>query len=227
MREQEPQHNNMIGEGQDKRVYIDPKHEERVVARYKDDELPKGYGERKIDSPERIKAQYYLTKILHLLFPKNIPEMHAAYSKPHMTKTDRIEHDADLMEFAILNEKIKKLDENKEPWPQELIDDQIKLSQRSRAKIIESGIEDKIAEEVGIHLDPNEENFTVDKDGNIWYLETLTPWRVEDNATILEFDESKLMSAINGLSENDQDKAHAYLKRLMELQKQELENLSK
>lgn len=63
-----------IGEGFEKIVFSDPKRPEMVIAGIREDEV------RPVP-PADIKARYYLQKIIHMLFPKNIPDIHLAATK--------------------------------------------------------------------------------------------------------------------------------------------------
>ena len=87
-----------IGVGGEKKVYQDPKNPDRVVGIFR---------EHIEETPNQIKARFYLTKILHLLFPKNIPDMHWAGSEPNAYQADRKEHDerhATLRDYVLSGE---------------------------------------------------------------------------------------------------------------------------
>ena len=71
-----------IGEGAEKKVYVNPNNPDSVIG---------VFHESMEESSEFVKARFYLTKILHLLFPENIPEIHAAASDPYVIVTDKVE----------------------------------------------------------------------------------------------------------------------------------------
>ena len=61
-----------IGSGSYKNVYDNPNDPYKVIKIHKRD--------NGIESPEFLKAQYYLAKILHILLPDNMPDAHAVYA---------------------------------------------------------------------------------------------------------------------------------------------------
>lgn len=89
MSEKPPQNNiekpsSPIGVGSEKRIYNDPINKDRVIAKFH---------EHIEETVNQTKARYYLTKILHLLLPKNIPDMHWTGSDPHAYAIDKVEVD--------------------------------------------------------------------------------------------------------------------------------------
>ncbi len=85
-----------IGEGKEKKVYVNPENQDRVIAEIK---KPKE-AEYKMDvpldySPRQLKGAFYLTKIAHLLLPKNVPEIYQAGESAEGQQTidaERIAH---------------------------------------------------------------------------------------------------------------------------------------
>src|SRR3989338_10688468 len=71
-----------IGHGSEKRVFHDVDHPRGVVGVFHDEVNYRG--------PEYAKAQFYLTKILHLLLPNNIPDMHLAATEPRVVALDKV-----------------------------------------------------------------------------------------------------------------------------------------
>lgn len=69
----------VIGEGLHKKIYQHPTDESKVVAVFKHQAWPL----------EMIKSRFYLNKILHLLFPENIPDIHLAASQPFSLILDK------------------------------------------------------------------------------------------------------------------------------------------
>lgn len=74
-----------LGDGAEKMVYENPNNPEQAIGIFHEGEP---------QSPELTKGRFYLTKILHLLFPKNIPDMHLAATEPNMIGVDRVEDSA-------------------------------------------------------------------------------------------------------------------------------------
>jgi hypothetical protein len=81
-----------LGTGAEKTVYTDPDNEKLAKAVFHK-EARETTSDGTEQTPEYIKARFYLTKILHLLYPKNIPDMHMSASEPNMIVVDRAEHD--------------------------------------------------------------------------------------------------------------------------------------
>lgn len=71
----------ILGAGTEKRVYEDPNNSDRALG---------VFHENKTESAEKAKGRFYLTKILHLLFPQNVPDMHLAASDPHAIVVDKV-----------------------------------------------------------------------------------------------------------------------------------------
>ncbi len=74
---------NKIGQGAQKKVYSYPDDPQKVMSVFKED----------IDTSTDPPAQqrYYTQKILHLLFPNNIPDIYLAASNPNMLVLERVE----------------------------------------------------------------------------------------------------------------------------------------
>lgn len=84
-----------LGDGAEKVVY--PYGDEKVVAFLSDHPA---YSERD-HSPEAMKVTYYQQKLLHLLLPENIPDIHLAGSSPPMLIMDKIERPTSLKEKVV------------------------------------------------------------------------------------------------------------------------------
>lgn len=74
-----------LREGEEKVVY-DIKHDpEHVVGKYHETE------DKELNpTPRQLKGTFYLMKILHLLFPQNVPNFEMAASNPPMVKVDKV-----------------------------------------------------------------------------------------------------------------------------------------
>ncbi len=68
---------NQIGKGAHKEVYLHPDDENKVIALHKPE----------YSTNEKMKAVFYLRKILHFLMPSNIPEIHL--STPSVTISEK------------------------------------------------------------------------------------------------------------------------------------------
>lgn len=70
-----------LGSGGEKDVYVNQENPDRAVGMF---------NEGRDETTFQIKGRFYLTKILHLLYPKQIPDIHLAASDPHMIEVDRV-----------------------------------------------------------------------------------------------------------------------------------------
>lgn len=175
-----------LGSGTEKRVYEDPNNPDRALGIYH---------ESQTESAERVKGRFYLTKILHLLLPKNVPDMHLAASDPHAIVVDKVRgwNAVDYVDY----------DENKFS---------------SAFKELRSKLES-----VGIDwIDGYSENFIFDKDGNLFFVDSFQPWSEESCKSW--FDKEKLELALQNLEDKKRDEGLSYLKRLEELNKKDWEN---
>lgn len=75
----------ILGKGMEKIVYEDPNDTNRAIG---------FFHEYRSEPPEIVKGRFYLTKILHLLFPKNIPDIHMVSSNPNALVVDKIDGDS-------------------------------------------------------------------------------------------------------------------------------------
>ncbi|MBI5456445.1 hypothetical protein HY969_01765 [Candidatus Kaiserbacteria bacterium] len=70
--------------GEQKTVYIDPDNDRRVIVIFRPDSI------RGIPSPDLIEYLFYIGKIAHLLFPKNIPALHKFTKYPATITRERV-----------------------------------------------------------------------------------------------------------------------------------------
>ncbi len=208
-----------IGEGRDKKVYPDAGNKDRVIAEFK---------EHIEETPNQIKARYYLTKILHLILPKNIPDMHMAGSEPNVYKVDKIEVDESqkvMQEFATIgfSAKVEDLRRRKDK-------NYLELTKKALEAASNNDIDKDIytfrrkIDELGIYsLDDGPVNFSKDKDGNVQYLDSFSAW---DAGHKLLFGYEDLKIAIESLPENDKKTATNFLERMMKLYYDEENKLS-
>jgi hypothetical protein len=69
-----------LGSGGEKSVYPHPDNAGRVVGVYEKEQVP-----------EELINKFYMTKVAHLLFPKNIPDVHMVTTDPPTIERDRVE----------------------------------------------------------------------------------------------------------------------------------------
>lgn len=107
------------------------------------------------ETPNIIKARYYLTKIIHLLFPNNVPDMHMAASNPH----------------AIISDKVMR--SNNPDLPRPTYSQMTEIADRFE----QAGV-------YGLDL-AGAENFIRDTSNNIFYVDSFTPWVIDYDDTQL------------------------------------------
>ncbi|SRR6266481_5819965 len=197
-----------LGEGDERKAFIDPNNEQRIISERKE--------EAEKDTLREMKGRYYLTKIAHLLLPNNIPDVHQAgetaqgkqlvdaerisHSQGHALLQERRRHGVD--EGAAAKKIIKELGPEMRKLDLEL---------------------ERIG--FGFNIDPNVGNYTKDEAGNVYYLEAFKPWRADaaDEGEIeILFDEEALRDAIEGLVDPGvKEKCNNYLERLLALLEEE------
>ncbi|MDO8429812.1 MAG: hypothetical protein Q7S73_00385 [bacterium] len=185
-----------LGRGVEKEVFENPDNPDLTLGIYH---------EYKDESVNLIKARFYLTKILHMLSPENMPDIHLVSSNPKLIVMDKVEGN-DLV------------DEEKD-W---------KKRQQEIKKL-----KDKFSN-IGINiLDDTPANFRYDYNGNLVYLDNLYPWgqslrSSENKSTVFYYDEKKLEAALKSLKEQgNRELGLSYLERVEILRKEEFKNLSK
>jgi hypothetical protein len=187
-----------IGAGAEKKVYQDPENADRVIGVFEEDTR---------ETPNQIKARFYLTKILHLLFPKNIPDMHWAGSEPNSFQADKGEH----------SELHKIINTGKETH--------ISFEEAMESIESDSAVSDFLKEldKLGIRsMDYASVNYSHDSEGNPLYLDTFYVWKKRNDGKLQLFcDLDKLEDAIDLLSDEDNVRAKSYLSRLKNLYEEE------
>jgi hypothetical protein len=217
-----------IGKGVEKRVYEDPSNPDRVL---------KVYNYESTSLPE-VKAQYHFGKLLHILFPENIPDTFQVGQREGETTTiiaERRKLDSDHLRAnqlantpAILNEV-----ETEEY-------DAIKTRQKA------SGLGDEIVrnfKSLNIAFDTLQKNFSHQDSGHDVYLDTINPWKFERPKSVdgspdlnrkkylvLNFDETAITTRIDTIADEHQ-KRQAYMhlgriKALADLERTEKNSLA-
>ena len=192
-----------IGSGSEKRVFEDLENEDRVIGVFDNENRP--------ETPQQVKARFYLTKILHLLLPKNIADMHWATSEPRTIQSDKLEHSR-LHKILNAGEGEDEASIDKAKAEDAMLNDP---SIKQLAKSIE---------EVGIFLpDAAGLNFSHDADGNALYMDTFIAWITDGQGKVmLYFDWNELGDAIETLGDDEKAKANIYLERLKVLYEEEI-----
>ena len=177
-----------IGKGAEKLVYLNPDNNRQVIGSYHGKEGRVG----------NIKASFYLTKILHLLFPKNIPDIHQVTAIPKTITRQRIETDS-LHKDAQRDDSFG--------W-EARVKLKGKLDQNSEYKRFRDTIYS-----LGVNLDTAPLNFSLDPEDNPVYLDDFKYW----DHDVAE----KLQKAIeHKLQEPERTRALKFLERFRELDQQ-------
>jgi hypothetical protein len=201
-----------VGEGAHKNVYKDADHPDKVIAIRK--ELEK-------DSPElerTIKARFYLTKILHILFPENIPDIDLATSDPQATRREKVEHD---LNHATLQEWVKNTLEHLKSgslFPPKKLEEQSRVA----AAVNEDPKLQKLLSslnKLGVEIDFTSINFTHDNRGNIVYVDDIHLWDADwETENPMGYDAKKLLAAIEKVEDSQtRERALVYFERLKTL----------
>lgn len=215
-----------IGEGKEKKVYVNPENPDRVVAEIKnpkeiefkaDDPIPY--------SPRQLKGAFYLTKIAHLLLPKNVPEIYQAGESAQGQQTmdaERIAHTPgqEALQIAYkLGADAKAAAEvfkGKEIDPETLdaLQKAYKLGEDAKAEadaLINKEMGPEIIETTDklvrlglgnmLESETDSGGYTKNEGGEVQYIKPLMPWEVIKTAgrhqLTLQFDEKTLTRAIN------------------------------
>lgn len=202
-----------IGEGAEKTIYSHPENPEKVIARWHYDTK---------ESLEQVRGRYYLTKILHLLFPKNIPDIHQIYkSGEQVAILEKKEPDTIHKK---LHDSLLKFHGARGSVPRFHAANYSKLATEHSQRIYwdkqYKDFREKISR-LGISVDVVAINFGYDKDGNLLYLDnSFLPW---NNASDPSYDEKRLREAIDELNGADRESALKYLERLEKLREEDLQ----
>ncbi len=175
-----------------------------------------------MNTPEYLHAEFFLTKIAHLLFPNSIPDIHAIHLTSNKGETQTIhEHMDTSIDSYHENVRQSWIDQN-HPIPKyELIQDE--LTQRAQAvtpfqsELMNTGI---------VLFDRSLQNYIVSPTG-IQYVDRLYPLQWDETkGTYISIDTTKLRQAIERKIQDPDQKnvALRYVTRLesflQELEKQ-------
>lgn len=182
----------LLTEGNSKNVYLHPENPEQVRCVFRNE----------CESETDLKGSLYLTKILHLLFPKNIPDMYGFQYNPGIN-------------WSYVDRQLINIDKSKET--------QVSRKSQEWQSLVNS------IGQLGVSLDTgNRGNFAFDDKGNFWYVDSVDSWGIRNqNQLIANFDCAALQNAIMKLSPDKQEEALNYfeqLKNSFEQEKSELED---
>lgn len=203
-----------LGVGVEKTFYQDTDNSDRVIGYYKE-----GTADREVSPRERI-ARFYLTKIMHILFPQNIPDIHMSTSSPHAIMRKKVEFSPnhDTMRQVLLQKE-----QGKELSPE------LARAYNTAGEKIRDDPEVKrfagVLESFGVDVDHEPQDFSYDTDGNIIYVEPFDALRMSVGGPRPWFDADKLEHAIKGLDEARRQEALNYLQRLKKLVAEEITEL--
>jgi len=202
-----------LGEGNEKKVYVDPANEERVIAERKESAEKETY--------RQLKGRYYLTKIVHLLLPENIPNIHQAGESITGKQTIDAERIAHSPGHEALQAALRTGEDSKSAGQQAFEEMREGMSELDTA-LSDLGLD------FGIDLE-NLGNYSISEAGNLNYLETFKPWEfdvVDPTEVDALFGEDELREAIE-VMEDAGVKAQClqYLDRLLVLMEEEQNEL--
>ena len=180
--------------GAERKVYRHPRKKERVVA-------VENVSFRR--NEQQARQEYYLTKIMHILLPDNIPDIHSYGSRPSMSVRQNVELGT---EHKIIQEQ--KLANRTKGGRFYDIDSKV------RSSIINDPRTQRLQETLqnfGLNVDPYAFNFGFDEKGNAKYIEpfsALTDYHIR-------YDRKKILEAIKNIKDQKQRaRALRYLARL-------------
>lgn len=199
-----------LGRGMDKEVYIDPENLERVFKFFTNEPAKEKFR-------SHVKARFYFHKILHLIFPKMVPDIYFSSSEPNMLKMQRI----NLDERHVAIQRASEYYFNNQKPPEDVV---AKEKRASRDIITDPGWKDfrDAMEALDIESDLNAINFSSDEQGNLVYLDDFDPWIISEYGDHIEnsFNMDKLKAKIETLDREKRENASSFLYRLEELRKE-------
>lgn len=206
----------IIAEGGEKIIRTDPNYPSKVIGEFKDTEA--------VYSPNQIKGSYYLNKLMHLLFPQNIPNVDfAATLNKKIIRAEKVEVDE-------LHEQIRKIitDLKKRKGNKKLLERQLEFLENEREANENVGELISQTQRAGLYIEQQGRNFTIEKNGTIKYLDTIIPWELDRFGRITQknFNPRLLLKAIEKLPAQQREQAMSYFTRLLDLEKQEKPDLN-
>lgn len=203
-------------QGREKKVEPHPTLPDHVIGKFHEAALSERY----------VRARFYLTKIMHLLFPENIPAIYQSTTEPNQIETQRQDLDGDHLWYRKYQEKV----ENGAPTNyDELRARNIENKYNRNPKAVK--FQDKL-HSLGIISDDiySPVNFTLDENDNPIYLDSFSPWYVhkgiDGTGLRLKFDPAAIEEEILSLTGPDPQTAQSAYKRLMSLYEEERSQIS-
>lgn len=197
-----------LGEGIERRVYPDMHHPDRVrkIA------LPWIEGEESIPF---IKGRYYLTKILHILFPDHIPDVYASWKgKENVIIAQRIELDAIHRRYDELLRDTNRTSRDESILDQRANERRVwfKNEKETQAWVTE-------LKKLGINFDDNPQNFAhnIANRNKTVYVDSFEPWIRGDLSLRKNYHFRSLRRVIDELPSPKKEQARNYLYRLEQL----------
>ena len=223
-----------IGEGDEKEIYQDPDSKGRVIARIKERENPS-----QRERAEMIKARYYLSKIVHMLFPDTVPDIFGASFEEERGAQNAVLK-IEKKSMGPKHEKIEGLKralegtwENADDLAAELHTAQMAMRQHLKNDPQFKKFFSEM-DSLGIMIDASEVNFGYDDKGKLIYVDnSFRPWHIDGDGdsgpgrVVYHFDERALEKKIASLPEEDRVHAVSYFERLKELADEDLNNWNK
>lgn len=196
----------LFGVGHEKSVFEDPHHPERLI---------KESHETTTESPATVKGRFYLTKLLHRLFPMNVPDIHAATSvQPQSMTVEKKVLDAQHQELRTLDIRLRQGSLSDE---ERLRFFRIEKYYRNEPAFKRLGM---VLSGVGVRVDASGTNFGFDNRGEAIYIDSFLPWSgTSVSGTGIErfkrrYDPTALAARIQLLPENQRSLAQRDFQRL-------------
>mgnify|MGYP001234669953 CR=1 FL=1 len=203
-----------IGIGVEKRIFRNELDPNKIRAEFR---------EKLTD--EEIKGIYYFNKLLHLLFPNNIPEI---YRAGNLKEGAGSQFEAEYIEPDDLLREISKYAVEDEDYLMGNAESRISSRERERIDSLErirtsnefvADLTEQL-KAVGVGVDThNAGNFKIDSNYNVVFLDLVKPFAVERGVVKLHFNTEKMYRYLATLEVNDPryKLAEVYMTRTLEL----------
>ncbi len=209
----DPEKMEHFAEGAEKIVYHHPQDPEKVVAEFRSDAI----------EAREMKGRFYLTKVLHALFPRNIPDISLAAkeggSNPYMVlEKKHLDRQHEELRDLSTHQQMKSHQGESDREIDDAILDKELASMESLNRDPDIEALSKTMREAGLEmlLDTSPRNFGRDQEGNLVYVDnSFYPWWAGEDGSIEPRDYHVLREAIQKIDDKEaRDRAMAYLERL-------------
>lgn len=172
-------------------------------------------------NPRSMKGRYYLTKILHQLFPEEIPDISFAGGKDGkgVTVAEKIQHDS---KHHTLNTLTTKFVQNGH-WTHDDVNTRDRIEKEIEASPAVRSLVKKLRT-LGVTIDDSGWNFSKrnEQTKTITYLETIEPWfdsLFDHTITKLNYNPTKIHDAIqnSNMEPLKKKRAFLFLERLLKI----------